>query len=110
MNKRQNYRQDIDLIATLHTKQSSHNILIKDISIGGLQIQLQNGSLPAQKEVILDIPIFKEIRAVIAWSNDTSHGIKFLDCPQSVHSFVDNISTHGLMPHPDMDLAYNVAK
>jgi hypothetical protein len=91
MNKRQSYRQNIDLIATLHTEDTSHNILVKDMSIGGLQIQLQNTSLANEQKVILDIPMFRNIPAIIAWNRDTCHGIKFLDCPPSVGRFLESL-------------------
>lgn len=82
-------------MAKLHTRHHCLDILITDISLGGVKLQLRKGigSLPVEKQVILDIPLFNEIHAVIAWNDDCIHGIKFLECPPALIRFIDSIST-----------------
>ena len=93
MKNRLDSRQVIDLVATLHTPHSSHDILITDISLGGVRLQLRNGSvpLPFENEVVLDVPLFREIRAQIVWNENNIHGIKFLECPPSFVRFMDTV-------------------
>ncbi len=96
MKNRQNIRQSIDLVATLHASDTAHDILISDISLGGVRFQLRKDSqpLPLENEVILDVPLFKEIRAQIIWNDDAHHGIEFLECPPCFIRFMESILGH----------------
>jgi len=92
---RKHQRQNIDFLASIRTHDCEHEILVKDISMGGMKIQtrqyLQDFSLDNEKEITIHIPFIADVRATICWNCQDTHGLCFKDCPTVLRQFMESV-------------------
>lgn len=92
---RKYHRQKIDFLASIKTQDCEHEILVKDISMGGMKIQTRQHShgfsLDNEKEITIHIPFIADVKATICWNCDNTHGLCFKDCPAVLRQFMESV-------------------
>lgn len=92
---RKHQRQKIDFLASIRTQNCEHEILVKDISMGGMKVQSRqsaNGlSLGEETEITVHIPFIADVKATLCWNYANTHGLCFKDCPAVLRQFMESI-------------------
>jgi len=92
---RKHQRQKIDFLASIRTQDCEHEILVKDISMGGMRIQtrqhLHDVSLNNENEITIHIPFIADVKATLCWNCENTHGLCFKDCPAVLRQFMESV-------------------